>query len=182
MSLLLWVLDYVHYFINLFRIKDYTIQKVTLEYIVKEDSGAPEDLNSFWSKQQSEWVNIPDIFTVNVDGADFLPLPACVQNPILKITYVFNSREYVYVTRDMEYSWPPKKSAMRFAIPYKHAVLVDSSDTPVKNITNEVNQYAGPRSDFHGAPVPLTDMIDRPFTKLILTNIMNQQSVVHLCG
>jgi hypothetical protein len=179
MSLLKWALEYVHYFLNLFKIKDYTIQSLTLQYVVKEDTG---ELNPFWSKQQSQWVCLPDIFTVNVDGADFLPLPACVQNPILKITYVFNSREYVYVTRDMEYSWPPKKSAMRFAIPYKQAVLVDDSDTPVKNITHDVNQYAGPRSDFHGAPVPLIDMIDRPFTKLILTNIMNQQSVVHLCG
>lgn len=182
MSLLLWVLDYVHYFINLFKIKDYTIQKRTLEYIVREDPSAEADLNTFWSKQQSEWVTLPDIFAVNVDGAEFLPLPLCVQNPILKIVYVFNGREYVYVTRDMEYSWPPKKSAMRFAVPYKQAILVDDNDTPVKNITTEFNQYAGPRSDFHGASVPLTDMVEKPFTKLILTNIMNQQSVVHLRG
>ena len=181
MSLLSYVLECVHYFINLFKIKDYTIQQVTLEYVVKDDT-TPGDLNPFWSKQQSEWANLPDIFAVPVTDVEFLPLPGCVQNPILKIVYVFNSREYVYVTRDVEYAWPPKKTAMRFALPYKHAVLVDDNDTPVKNITYELTRCAGPRSDFHGAPVPLSDMVDKPFTKLILTDIMNQQSVVHLCG
>ena len=34
MSLLLWVLGYVNYFLDLFKLKDYTIQKVTLEYVV----------------------------------------------------------------------------------------------------------------------------------------------------
>ena len=179
MSLLVWVLGYVHYILELFKIKDYTIRKVTLEYVVTEES--EEEMSPFWSQQQSEWTNLPDIFRADVHHVpNFLPLPACVQNPILKIVYIFNSREYVYATHDMEYAWPPKKSTMRFAVPYKHAVLLDDNDTPVKNITSEFNQYAGPRSDFHGIPVPLNDMIDKPFTKVRLTNIMNQQSTINL--
>ena len=81
----------------------------------------------------------------------------------------------------MEYEWPPKKvTNMSFVLPYKNAVLLDNLDVPVKNITKQVNQYAGPRYDFHGAPVPLTDMIDKPFTKLRITNIMNQQLTLNL--
>ena len=181
MSLLDWILGYVHYFVELFKVKDYTIRKVTLEYVVKEER--EEDLGPFWSCQQSEWTNLPDVFRVDVHHVEnFLPLPSCVENPILKIVYIFNSREYVYVTRDMKYAWPPKKSSMRFAVPYKHAVLLDDADTPVRNITSEFNQYAGPRSDFHGAPVPVGDMIDKPFTKVRITNIMNQQSTIDLRG
>ena len=180
MSLLLWVLGYVEYFLSLFKLKDYTIQKVTLEYVVKED--CEEELSPFWSQQQPLWTDLPDIFKADVHLVDFLPLPSCVVNPILKIVYVFNNREYVYVTRDMTYSWPPKKSTMRFAVPYKQAVLLDDDDTPVKNITSEFSQYAGPRSDFHGTPVPIHDMVGKPATKLRLTNIMNQQSTVNLRG
>jgi hypothetical protein len=181
MSLLNWILGYVHYFLDFLKVKDYTIQKVTLEYVVYED-GEKGDLTPFWSRQQSEWTLLPDVFKLNVLKEDFLPLPECVKNPILKIVYIFNNREYTYVTRDMEYEWPPKKSVMRFAVPYKHAVLLDSNDTPVRNITAEFNQYAGPRSDFHGASVPLSDMVDKPFTQLRVTNIMNQQSTFHLSG
>jgi hypothetical protein len=71
---------------------------------------------------------------------------------------------------------------MSFVLPYKNAVLVNDSNVPVKNITHQINQYAGPRYDFHGAPVPLTGMIDKPFTKLRITNIMNQQLTLDLCG
>ena len=180
MTLLLWVLGYVNYFFELFKVKDYTIQKVTLEYVVKKES--EEELSPFWSHHQPLWTDLPDIFRADVHLVDFLPLPSCVENPILKIVYVFNSREYVYVTRDLKYTWPPKKSTMRFAVPYKHAVLLDDDDTPVKNITSEFSQYAGPKSDFHGTPVPLGDMIDKPFTKIRITNIMNQQSTINLSG
>jgi hypothetical protein len=82
----------------------------------------------------------------------------------------------------MNYSWPPKKSTMRFAIPYKQAVLVDDDGAPVKNITTEFNQYAGPRSDFHGSPDSVSDVIYKPFTKIRITNIMNQQSTINLGG
>ena len=180
MSLLLWVLGYVEYFLSLFKLKDYTIRKVTLEYIVNDECG--EKLSPFWSEQQPMWTDLPDIFKADVHLVDFLPLPSCVANPILKIVYVFNSREYVYVTRDMKYSWPPKKSTMRFAVPYKQAVLVDDDDTPIKNITAEFNQYAGPRSDFHGSSVSVSDMNYKPFTKIRVTNIMNQQSTIDLRG
>ena len=180
MSLLNWILGYVHYFLDFLKIKDYTIQKTTLEYVVYSDVGGATDLSPFWSRQQSEWNLLPDVFKVSVLKEDFLPLPECVKNPILKIVYIFNNREYTYVTRDMEYTWPPKKSMMRFAVPYKQAVLLDTNDTPVKNITAEFNQYAGPRSDFHGSPVPVSDMVDKPFTKIRITNIMNQQSTIDL--
>jgi hypothetical protein len=148
---------------------------------VSKDEGSMT--GEFWSTQQKNWNLLPDIFTVDVKDRAFLPLPACVQDPILKISYIFNSREYVYATGDVNYEWPPKKTTtMQFVLPYKQAVLLNSDDAPVKNITDQINQYAGPRFDFHGAPVPIISMIGKPFTKLRVTNIMNQQSVINLCS
>lgn len=180
MSFVSTVLDYVNLFIELFRYKDYTIRRVNLEYVVtQQDDKVTGD---FWSRQQKKWDMIPDVFNVDVKNENFLPLPACVEHPILKIVYIFNSREYIYTTNDMRYSWPPKKTSMSFVIPYKHAVLLDSNDVPVRNITSQFNQIAGPRFDFHGAPVSVTEMLDRPFTKARVTNIMNQQSIINLCS
>ncbi len=178
MSFISIILGYVNSFLELFRYKDYTIRKVHLEYVVTDQEGAPE--GEFWSQQQTKWDMVPDIFTVDVTWKTFLPLPPCVKNPILKIQYIFNSREYIYTTNDMKYSWPPKKTSMSFVLPYKHAVLLDSNDMPVKNITSQFNQIAGPKFDFHGVPVPMSEMLDKPFTKVRVTNIMNQQSILNL--
>jgi hypothetical protein len=177
MSFLSTLLDYVYSFLELVRYKDYTIRKVYLEYVViKQDD---EVTGEFWSKQQQKWDMIPDIFMVNVQYEKFLPLPSCVEHPVLKIVYIFNSREYVYTTSDMNYVWPPKKAAgMSFVLPYKHAVLLNSDDVPVKNITQQFNRYAGPSFNFHGGPI----MVEKPFTKVRVTNIMNQQSIINLCS
>jgi hypothetical protein len=181
MSLLSQLLDFLYSFIQLFKYKDYTIRRVQLEYTVIKNEGSMT--GEFWSSQQKNWNLLPDIFTVDVKDHIFLPLPECVQDPILKISYIFNSREYMYATSDMKYSWPPKKTTtMQFVLPYKQAVLLNSDDVPVKNITEQFNQCAGPRFDFHGAPVPLSSMIGKPFTKIRVTNIMNQQSIVDLCS
>jgi len=181
MGLIMLVVGVVHLIREWTKPKDYTIRKVLLEYMVK-DTDTDTDTD-FWKNQKKNWDTLPDVFTVDVHKKVFLPLPKSVENPILKIVYVFNNREYIYTTRDIEYSWPPKKvTNMSFVLPLKNAVLMNSEEEPVKNITSQINQYAGPRFDFHGAPVPLTDMIDKPFTKLRVTNIMNQQSTLDLCS
>jgi hypothetical protein len=180
MGSLFLVLAIIHAVKEMFRTRDYTIRKVLLEYSVSDGEAS---MNEFWKQQKINWVTLPDIFTVDVKNKTFLPLPSCIQKPLLKITYVFNSREYVYMTDDLQYTWPPKKvTTMSFVLPYKNVTLMNSEGVPVKNITREFNQIAGPRFDFHGAQVALIDMIEKPFTKIRLTNIMNQQSVISLCG
>ena len=182
MGLIFFILGIVHTLRELVRAKDYTIRKIFLEYLV-EDCPDDSELSDFWKSQMKNWDILPDVYAIEVKNKPFLPLADCVKKPLLKIVYVFNNREYIYTTSDMSYEWPPKKvSSMSFVLPYKNAVLMDSDSVPVRNITKELNQYAGPRFDFHGAPVPLTDMIDKPFTKLRVTNIMNQQSVINLGG
>jgi len=173
------ILGVIHAIREMTRPKDYSIKEIRLEYVVESVTYAV--FGKLWEEEEKKWTTLPDIFSVSVKDKTFLPLPNCVKSPILKIVYFFNNREYVYVTSSMDYEWPPKKvTSMSFVLPIKNAVLLNDDDAPVKNITKQLNEYAGPRCDYHGAPVPLTDMIDKPFSKLRVTNIMNQQSVVNL--
>jgi hypothetical protein len=182
MGFLFFLVGVIHILREMFRPKDYSIRKVILEYGVTDE----DDLTvcgKFWETQKKSWEFLPDVYAVDVKGQDFIPLPKCLKNPLLKVVYFFNNKEYVYITNEMDYQWPPEKaSSMRFVLPFKNAVLVDDADVPVKNITSELFKYAGPRFDFHGSPIPIADMIVKPFMKLRMTNILNQQSTINLGG
>jgi len=180
MGFILLMLEVFHFFREWTRAKDYTIKGVSLFYRVNYFS---VDLSEFWAKEGKKWDVFPDVFAVDVKDKTFLPLPECVADPVLKILYVFNNKEYVYTTRDLDFKWPPEQiTKMSFVLPIKNAVLLDEEDNPIKNITREFTQCAGPRYDYHGLPVPLTDMIEKPFSKIRVTNIMNQQSIINLGG
>ena len=173
------ILEVIHAIREFTRPKDYSIKDIRLEYVIESATGVV--YGKLWEDEIKRWDTLPDMFSVSVKDKTFLPLPECIKSPILKIVYFFNNREYVYVTNSMEYEWPPKKvTSMNFVLPIKNAVLLNSDGVPVKNITKQINEYAGPRCDYHGAPVPLTDMIDKPFTDLRVTDIMNQQSIINL--
>jgi hypothetical protein len=176
MNILLFIMSILYAIKEYIRVRDFTIRRVTLRYIV--DTPEPgEDFGEFWKEQQKTWVEFPDVFTVDVTNRTFLPLPKCIQSPILKISYIFNRKEYIYRTTNVNYEWPPKKAKkMNFSIPMKNVVLLDENDVPIKNITKEIMKYAGPRLDFHGSS--LLDSIDKPFSKVRVTNIMNQQSTL----
>ena len=48
-----------------------------------------------------------------------------------------------------------KTNAMHFSIPLSSAWIVDHDDKPMRDITEKVKRYSGPRNDFHGQKVPL---------------------------
>lgn len=181
MGFILCLLYIIHVFREFTRPKDYTIRKILLEYNINDSNIKPT--NKFWETQKSQvWHELPDIYIVDVKNKVYLPIPDGIENCILKIVYVFNNKEYIYATVGSEYKWPPVKTNVNFVLPIKNAVLLNSNNRPVKNITAELNQFAGPRCDFHGIQVPLYEMIDKPFTKLRVTNIMNEQSVIDFSG
>lgn len=73
-------------------------------------------------------------------------------NVVYKVVYVFNNKEYVYITRDNQHVWPPKRKGMTFCCPIKQ-VLLNTVD-----ITEHVKKYAGPFNDFHHETVTFVDM------------------------
>ena len=179
MGFILLVLGVIHALRQLTRPKDYSIRRVYLEYTVSQVS---IDVSEFWAREKKKWETLPDVYSVDINGKDrsYLPIPECIEDVVIKIVYMFNNKEYIYTTKDFDYSWPPKKSHMSFVLPFKNAVLLGKDNKPVKNITRQLNQYAGPRYDYHGSDATLLDMIDKPFTKLRVTNIMNQESILNL--
>ena len=173
----MFILSILYAIKEYFRVKDFTIRNVSLKYIV-DNPGYSDNFNNFWKDQQKTWIEFPDIFTVNVTRRTFLPLPSCIKSPVLKITYIFNSKEYIYTTTDVEYVWPPKKiKNMTFKVPLKNVVLLDENDVPIRNITKEVLKCAGSRFDFHGSG-SVFDAIDKSYSKVRVTDIMNQQSTL----
>ena len=75
-----------------------------------------------------------------------------------RVMYLYNSRKYLYTTRNAEHVFPPLVPKMTFRLPIKEAFLLDSDDVPMYNITNEIKMYEGPHCDFHGETIPLCDM------------------------
>ncbi len=75
---------------------------------------------------------------------------------------------------------------MHFSIPLSSAWIVDQDDKPMKNITEKVKRYHGPRNDFHGQKVPLEhflfydkDVLKDRFPKIILSNSLGMKKTLH---
>jgi hypothetical protein len=67
---------------------------------------------------------------------------------------------YKFLTYDMNHKWPPENTpGMVFNIPIVSAQLLDSDDKPVKDLLNKIKRYAGPRGDFYGQKVKISDML-----------------------
>lgn len=67
---------------------------------------------------------------------------------------------YKYLVNDLDHKWPPENiSGVIFNIPIVTAVLLDSDDKPVKDLLNKIKRYAGPRCNFHGQKVKISDML-----------------------
>jgi len=74
---------------------------------------------------------------------------------------------------------------MNFHIPLSSVWIVDHNEKPVRNITEKVKRYAGPRNDFHGEKVPLEDFLyyepeylNDELPNVILTNGIGMKKVV----
>ena len=176
--LLFIFLSIAHAVREITRPKDHSIKKVVLEYNV--GSIGPVT-GALWTKEQKKWVSAPDVYSVDVTKEKgWEMLPDCVFNATYLVYYFYNGREYLYCTKDKYYSWPPNKTDMNFATPYKNVVLLDEDGIPMKNITDEFIKMAGPKCDFHGYYD--VDRIYKKFSAIRVTNILNQTSLINLCS
>ena len=68
---------------------------------------------------------------------------------------------------------------MHFSIPLSSAWIVDHDDKPMRNITEKVKRYSGPRCDFHEQNVPLEHLLyyyERSYLKEYLPKIIIKNS------
>jgi len=142
--------------------KDYRIVSEELEYTVDHDIKYQIE-DPFWAEEAHDWDDgILDTYYVKrPKGFRHTVVPQNVMRTILRIRYYFNGLVYKAISNDI--SFRPGEEVddtdMHFSIPIRSAWLVDHDDKPMRNITEKVRRYAGPRNDFHGQKVPLEDFL-----------------------
>jgi len=168
--------------------RDYTIISEELEYVIDHDLDYMIE-DDFWMKESKDWEDgILDEYYVDVTGEQFRHtiIPQNVKNIILRVKYYFNGRRYTAISNDINFKpGQNEDTAMHFSIPLSSAWIVDHDDKPMRDITEKVKRYSGPRNDFHGQKVPLEhflfydrEVLKERFPKIILSNTLGMKKTL----
>ena len=169
---------------NLTTPQDYTIIKEELEYKIDFDMKYQTEDN-FWYEESKDWDGILEEFYCDVTGKSFrhTSVPQNVKYVILRIKYYYNGHIYSAISNDINFKpGVNESSAMHFSIPLSSAWIVDHDDKPMRNITEKVKRYSGPRNDFHGQKVPLEhflyydkETLKESFPKIVLVGTLGMK-------
>jgi len=151
-----------------------------MSYIIEDD---------FWMKESKDWEDgILDNYYVHATGKNFRHtlIPQNVSTLILRIKYYYSGKQYIAISNDINFKpGENEDNAMHFSIPLSSAWIVDHDDKPMRNITEKVKRYSGPRNDFHGQKVTLENFLyyDREtlkdkFPKIILANTLGMKKTL----
>jgi hypothetical protein len=177
----------LYYYKKLVTPQDYLIISEELEYTI--DYRKKYDIeDDFWREESVDWDGVMHEFYVLATGKNFRHtiIPQNVDNVILRIKYWYNGKIYKVITSDINFvPSEPKSNDVRFSIPLSRAWLLDQDDKPVRDITEKVRRYAGPRNDFHGQDVKLVDFLyytqktlKDEYPKLLLLNTLGMKKLV----
>lgn len=177
----------LYYYKKLVTPQDYRIISEELEYTI--DYRKKYDIeDDFWREESVDWDGVMHEFYVLATGKNFRHtiIPQNVDNVILRIKYWYNGKIYKVITSDINFvPSEPKSNDVRFSIPLSRAWLLDQDDKPVRDITEKVRRYAGPRNDFHGQDVKLVDFLyytqktlKDEYPKLLLLNTLGMKKLV----
>jgi hypothetical protein len=177
----------LYYYKKLVTPRDYQIISEELEYTI--DYRKKYDIeDDFWREESVDWDGVMHEFYVLATGKNFRHtiIPQNVDNVILRIKYWYNGKIYKVITSDINFvPSEPKSNDVRFSIPLSRAWLLDQDDKPVRDITEKVRRYAGPRNDFHGQDVKLVDFLyytqktlKDEYPKLLLLNTLGMKKLV----
>lgn len=136
---------------------DYHIISEELEYGIEHDIKYNIE-DTFWLNESVDWEGDMDEFYVNVTGKKFrhTAIPQNVTYTILRVRYIYNGKEYTAVSNDINFKpGEGEEEDMNFSIPLSSVWLADHDDKPVRDITEKVKRYVGPRNDFHRQKVSL---------------------------
>ena len=176
---------------DFFKISDYAVSKVYLEYYVDLDMKYEIDtFDDFWVHEKTHyWDEGESDFYIDVTNREFsgTEVPQNVTKTIFRVHYWYNNERYKYITYDPEFTWPPENNTtgVSFNLPITSATLVDEDDKPVRDVTRKVKRYAGPKGDFHGSDVKLSDLLfydedvlAEKYPKIQITNALGVKKVV----
>jgi hypothetical protein len=168
--------------------RDYAIISEELEYMIDHDLDYMIE-DDFWMKESKDWEDgILDGYYTNVTGMKFRKtiVPQNVKYIILRVKYYFNGKKYTSISNDINFKpGQGEDSAMHFSIPLSSAWIVDHDDKPMRDITEKVKRYSGPRNDFHGQKVPLEhflfydrEVLKERFPKILLSNTLGMKKTL----
>jgi hypothetical protein len=168
--------------------RDYSIISEEIEYAVDHDMKYQIE-DDFWLNESKDWEDrILDEYYVNATGKNFrhTMIPQNVKWVILRVRYYFNGKQYTAISNDLNFKpGESEDNAMHFSIPLSSAWIVDHDDKPMRNITEKVKRYSGPRNDFHGQKVSLEnflyydrDVLKDRFPKIILANTLGMKKTL----
>ena len=168
--------------------RDYKIISEELEYGVDHDLKYHIE-DDFWVNESKDWEDETlDEFYMDVTGKKFryTTVPQNVTYTILRVKYYFNGHEYTAISNDINFRpGENEDSAMHFSIPLSSVWIIDHDDKPVRNITEKVKRYSGPRNDFHGQKVSLEhflyydmETLKESFPKIILANTLGMKKTI----
>ena len=100
--------------------------------------------------------------------------------------YYFNGKVYTAISNSLDFKpGENEDTSMHFSIPLSSAWIVDHDDKPMRNITEKVKRYSGPRNDFHGQKVSLEnflyydrDVLKDRFPKIVLANTLGMKKTL----
>lgn len=166
---------------------DYYITSEEIEYELERDIKYQVE-DKFWEDESKSWDGILDHYHVNVTGKKFrhTSIPQNVKYIILRISYSFNGRIYKAITNDINFKpGEDTDTTMSFNVPLTSAWLVDHDDKPVRDVTEKVKRYIGPRGDFHKQNVSLyhflyydIETLEERFPKIIVKNTLGMKKVI----
>ena len=168
--------------------RDYTILSEEIEYSVDHAMGYIIE-DDFWMKESKDWEDgVLEKYYVHATGRKFrnTVIPQNVNDIILRVKYYFNGKSYTAITNDLNFKpGENEDKAMHFSIPLSSAWIVDHDDKPIRNITEKVKRYNGPRNDFHGQKVPLEhflyyerEVLETHLPKILLTNSLGMKKTL----
>ena len=166
---------------------DYYITSEEIEYELERDIKYQVE-DKFWEDESKSWDGILDQYHVNVTGKKFrhTSIPQNVKYVILRISYSFNGHIYKAITNDINFKpGEDTDTTMSFNVPLTRAWLVDHDDYPVRDVTEKVKRYIGPRGDFHKQNVSLyhfsyydIETLEERFPKIIVKNTLGMKKVI----
>jgi hypothetical protein len=157
-TVIIWIYDTYKNFVS---IPNHRIMHSSMEYFIGSNSDYSVK-SQFWENESKKWDGLFDEHYVESKDMSYRghKTPNNVRKVIIRIKYWYNDKLYKYLTYNTGHAWPPEQAEdMVFNIPLVSAYLVDAGDKPVKDVLNKIKRYAGPRGDFHGEKVKISDML-----------------------
>jgi hypothetical protein len=121
------------------------------EYIISSD---------FWYDESQHWSHYNTSHYVDITKKDISqdPIPENVKNCVVTTKYYYNNRIYKYVSRGLQYSWPPRDSSDGIFFPIVCAKLMNDACETTRDVTDKIKRYAGPKSNFYGEEILIRDI------------------------